>query len=450
MFDPASVKVFRFTSCSFDEASGIAVFSYAFDDDHFFSETFVFPVPDEPLDVERRDAVDRALFLLSLAAGVSYYKAAVAPVASIESGTINEDELNYIKQLYFEGLGEFSYVNQISLVDRPVWQAQMSSVPEPPSLELQRRSLVAVGGGKDSCVSIELLKERDEDIVLASINEAKPIKACIKAAGLPSISVSRSLSPALLELNREGALNGHVPATAIVSLALTVAALIIDCDSVVMSNERSASTGNLVWDGREVNHQYSKSFQAELALSSLLRHSVAANFDCYSLLRPFSELDIARRFTETDRYDGAFTSCNRAFRMEEKRRADSWCCDCDKCRFVFLALATNASPKRMKKIFGSDLLNDASQIAGFEALCGWNSAKPFECVGEVEESIAAFLILSRSPEWFDHAVVTHFRENVIPQMDLPEDITTRPFTASEEHQLPDRLADLAGEPIAAR
>ena len=56
-------------------------------------------------------------------------------------------------------------------------------------------------------------------------------------------------------------------------------------DAVTLANERSASSGNVVYDGIEVNHQFSKSARAE----ALLRGAVAETgvaVDIFSLLRP--------------------------------------------------------------------------------------------------------------------------------------------------------------------
>jgi len=457
MFSPREVDVFRFVGNDFDHDTGVALFHYSFDEEEFFTERYAFPGTSGPADGDRKAAIERALFLLSLAAGISYYKAAAPEIARIESDSVTAGELDFLEALFLHGLGEFAYVNKLSLTGRPRFEYEQRDESTLPALSLGRRALVAVGGGKDSCVSIETLRNGGEPMILASINAAKPIVDVIAEAQTESVLATRTLSPRLLELNDQGAYNGHVPITAVVSLALVVTALRVDCDTVIMSNERSASQGNLEYEGRQINHQYSKSLDAERVLSGLVQRSVAPNLSYVSLLRPLSELDIARRFAAETRYDDVFTSCNKAFRLvhtddgarrviDEPRRTDRWCCDCPKCRFVFLALAPFASPERLLGIFGCDLLDEPNQAGGFDELMGWHANKPFECVGEVEESIAAFIMLSESPQWKNHAIVRRFAGEIGPAMALPPDLLSRVFTMSSEHELLPRYLEMLHAP----
>ena len=100
-----------------------------------------------------------------------------------------------------------------------------------------------------------------------------------------------------------------------------------------------------------------------------------------------------------------FRSCNTAFRQSPERRSSNWCCDCPKCRFVFLALAPFVDRQRLVATFGRDMLDDPAQIDGFAELCGLQRHKPFECVGEIEESAAVMAHLAAMAEWRDDAVV---------------------------------------------
>ena len=75
---------------------------------------------------------------------------------------------------------------------------------------------------------------------------------------------------------------------------------------------------------------------------------------------------------------------------------ESWCCDCPKCRFVFLALAPFSEPAHLREVFGRDLLDDESQFEGFALLTATGGHKPFECVGEEQESLAAMRLLARA------------------------------------------------------
>ena len=125
----------------------------------------------------------------------------------------------------------------------------------------------------------------------------------------------------------------------------------------------------------------------------------------FSLLRPLTEVAIARRFARHAAYFPIFRSCNTAFRQSPERRSSNWCCDCPKCRFVFLALAPFVDRQRLFATFGHDMLDDPAQIDGFAELCGLQRHKPFECVGEIEESAAVMAHLAAMADWRDDAVV---------------------------------------------
>ena len=115
-------------------------------------------------------------------------------------------------------------------------------------------------------MTIECLKQAGEPLVLFSLGKADPIEATIAQAGLPFIRATRTLDPALFALNAAGALNGHVPITGILSLVVLACSIIHGFDAIAMSNEHSASAPNVA----DVNHQYSKSFEFEQALSGFI------------------------------------------------------------------------------------------------------------------------------------------------------------------------------------
>jgi UDP-N-acetyl-alpha-D-muramoyl-L-alanyl-L-glutamate epimerase len=217
------------------------------------------------------------------------------------------------------------------------------------------------------------------------------IKAVNAASGLPALAARRQLDPRLFELNKAGALNGHIPVTAINSLIAIATATWHGLGPVVMSNERSASDPNLIWNGHEVNHQWSKGVEAE----GLLRTAVTAYAGLiepyFSFLRSLSELHIAQLFARHTAYDDVVTSCNKAFKLHDP--TVRWCGDCPKCRFVFLAMAPAMERDRLTHIFGHDLFADTAQVPGFLELLGIDAHKPFECVGEVEESLVALAML---------------------------------------------------------
>ena len=445
-FDREGVRTFRFVDCGFDPATGVARLAYAFDDGPELVETVTLPGAPFAPDGARAQAAVKALRLLHLVAGVSYYKAAVPGDIRIDGYAIDDATAALLEDVYLHGLGEFAYRNGLDLHGRIRFPRAAGNAARgddgdsrAPGLQLRRHALVAIGGGKDSLVSIEALRAAGIDQTVAWIGGSQLIAACAARTGLPTLNIQRQLAPELFEYNRQGAYNGHIPVTAINSAILAFAAVVLDADQVVFSNERSASYGSLIEGTGEVNHQWSKGWAFEQAFAAHLAREVAADLRYYSLLRPLSELAVARQFAKIDRYDAWFSSCNRNFHLLGERPTSRWCGVCPKCHFVFLALAPFMPKPRLVGIFGRNLLDDAAQVPGYDALMEYRDHKPFECVGEARESRAAMAALAARPEWREDTVVARFREVILPQLG-GEDLAIAPLLVPDpEHGIPDAV-----------
>jgi UDP-N-acetyl-alpha-D-muramoyl-L-alanyl-L-glutamate epimerase len=443
VFDPASVRAFRFAGCTFEPSTGEARLAYAFDEGAPMVEVLRFPGAPFALDGARAAAVRRALQLLHLIAGVSYYKAAVPPQIRIEGYAIDAGTAAFLQSVYENGLGEFAYRNGLQLHGRIVFphsDAQQGIATDvAPTVGLREQALVAIGGGKDSLVTIEALRSAGVAQTVAWIGSAPLIRSCAERTGLPLLNITRQLAPELFELNKRGALNGHIPVTAVNSAILVLAALLADADQVVFSNERSASYGSLIPGTGEVNHQWSKGWAFERDFAAEVARKVASDLRYYSLLRPLSELAVARQFARSDRYDAHFSSCNRNFHLLGERPAQRWCGVCPKCHFVFLALAPFMPKPRLLNIFGRNLLDEIEQAPGFDALLEYQDHKPFECVGEGRESRAAMNALAGSASWREDALVARFQREIRPQLD-PAELELAPLLPPEgPHGVPERL-----------
>ncbi len=434
-FDKTKISRFRFVHCDFAADTGVARLVYAFDDGPELVETVSIPGAPFVLEGERAAAAQRALRLLHLIAGVSYYKAAVPGQVQIDGYDIDADTAALVETIYQHGLGEFAYRNGLDLRGRfklPVaGQAQAA-----PALQLGERALVAIGGGKDSLVSIEALRKLGVEQTVTWIGGSQLIRACAERTGLPMLNLGRQLAPELFELNRQGAWNGHIPVTAVNSAIMVFAALVTGAGQVVFSNERSASYGSQIPGTGEVNHQWSKGWAFEQAFGEYVEKHVAADLHYYSLLRPLSELAVARQFAKGDHYDAHFSSCNRNFHILGERPVNRWCGICPKCHFVFLALAPFMPKTRLVRIFGRNLLDDAEQAGGFDALLEFQDHKPFECVGEGKESRAAMATLAQRPEWKEDMLVKRFIAQIQPQLD-PAELQIEPLLEPQgEHRIP--------------
>ncbi len=433
---PRLTQVFRFTRASY--ADGVAELAYAFDDGAELIETIRFPQA-PAVTAERRAAFDAALKLLHLTAGVSYYKAGVPPRIELTDGPLDDATADLLEALYLHGLAEFAYRNGLDLHDRVAFARGAQAPPAASALNLPRRTLVPIGGGKDSLVAVEAIKAIDGEATAVWVGKSALIAACAERTGLPTLNIQRELAPALFEMNRLGAWNGHIPVTAVNSAILAVAAILYGFDSIAFANERSASAATLEYEGQPVNHQWSKGYAFEQLLGDWLHTHVASDLDYCSLLRPYSELAITRAFARLTPYFDAFSSCNRNFRLLGPKPADRWCGQCPKCHFVFLALAPFLPKPRLLSIFGRNLLDDESQAPGFDALLEYQDHKPFECVGEGAEARAAMYALSQRPEWQEDALVARFRSEILPQLDASRLALEPWLQPSPEHRVPARL-----------
>lgn len=441
-FDPTKVRQFRFVSWDFTAETATASFTYGFDTGERFVEELVFAGADVTMDPEKQAALNACLRQLHLMLGISYYKAAVPPEIVIETDKIDEGSARFFDEIYLKGLGEFAYRNALDLRGRIRFPYVPSVRPNPSAIPLARRTAVPMGGGKDSVVSMEVLRSGREPMILFSLGEFEAINRVARVSGLPMATVKRRLSQNLFELNAQGALNGHIPISAVIAFVLAACAILYGFDSAALSNERSASSGNLHYQGMGINHQYSKGFEFERSVSRHFRKRLLQHFDYFSLLRPFSELQIARLFSRSAAYHPVFTSCNAAFKIDRGRRISRWCCACPKCRSTFLLMAPFVEKARLLSMFGRNLLDAGDQIAGFEELIGLRGFKPFECVGEPDEYLAALLLLSKHSEWQGDRVVNHFQSSVLSAVADPDRVLENVLSFSEEHIIPARYEAL--------
>ena len=436
VIQPRLTQLFRFVRCAY--ADGVAELVYAFDDGDELVERIRFPnAPAVP--ATHAGAFDAALRVLHLIAGVSYYKAGVPPRIEVADGPLDDATADLLDALYLHGLAEFAYRNGLDLRGRIAFPRGAATPLAAAALGLPQRTLVPIGGGKDSLVAVEAIKAIGGEATAVWVGNSPLIAACAGRTGLPTSNIQRELAPGLFELNRLGAWNGHIPVTAVNSAILSVAAILYGYDSIAFANERSASAATLEYEGQQVNHQWSKGYAFEAMLGDWLRAHVAADLDYCSLLRPYSELAITRAFAKLTPYFDTFSSCNRNFKLLGPKPADRWCGQCPKCHFVFLALAPFLPKPRLLAIFGRNLLDDETQAAGFDALLEYQDHKPFECVGEGAEARAAMYALSQRSEWQEDALVARFRSEILPQLDSAQLALEPWLVPSGEHRVPARL-----------
>jgi hypothetical protein len=266
-----------------------------------------------------------------------------------------------------------------------------------------RRVLIPFGGGIDSVVTVNQLDHLDRSLFIVSPSAGRfaPLEATAAVTRLDIVRATRHLDAQILR-GDDNFFNGHVPVTAMVTALAALAALASGHGAVAMSNEHSASAPNLRWRDRDINHQWSKSWAAEVLLAAALDERVGTKFVVASYLRNRSELWVAQQFARAHQYHYVFRSCNRAFTQRPGDRAPNWCGVCDKCLFINLILAPFIERAALRDIFDAEPLSDARLDPSLRSLIGLGlEHKPFECVGDPDESAVALRYVSQLPEWHD-------------------------------------------------
>jgi hypothetical protein len=425
----------------FDAVTATVKFAYVLDGLEFV-ETLQFPAGGDAA-VSSLAPFRKLLDLTALVLGVSYFKLKAPFAIAAPDLQLTEAERAFAVDVYENGLGEFYARNNLQRFGRLSFTTGTGELTPVPAPLLQHRALLPIGGGKDSLVSVQLLESADADFTPFAVNPKGPILSSVERIGRPSIYVTRTLDLKMIRLSKEpGYLTGHVPSTAINSMIAALCALLYSYDSIVLSNERSASEGNAVHDGREVNHQYSKSLAFEERLAAVLRSATGGALGYFSLLRPYSEARIAELFARDDRFDRVFSSCNRNFRYNG-HDGPLWCGECPKCHFVFLILAPFMDKQRLLGIFGQNLLAKPENEPSFRELTGLAGQKPWECVGEILEAAACLMALTRRPEWADDPVVSVLKPDLVTQYGNArlETALEELMADSPEHHIPRDLAE---------
>lgn len=380
-------RQFIFEDYWFDKAERTLELHYSFDQTTHFSEIFHFDFEFAPYTPE---LLDRACQILFFIAGVSYYKAYLAPEIVAKKGAIDSVIADFLSKTYQRGLGEFFYLNHIdpnTSIAFPQTNPLLSPAPINNSGE---GLLVGIGGGKDSLVSVELLRHRVDNLATWSVNHRPQLTPLVERIGLQHYWVERTWDTSLLEHNSRGALNGHIPISAIFAAVGNVVAILSGRRDVIVSNEQSANEPTLYTQGVAINHQYSKSEEFEADFQSLITHTLGNNVRYYSFLRPLSEVHIAEIFSRIgfSQYKDVFSSCNRAFVHTSNHIF--WDGTCAKCAFFFLAMTSFTSRAELEAVFkGKNLLLTPSLRRTYRNLLGISGDKPLDCIGEIKESRAA-------------------------------------------------------------
>ena len=349
-----------------------------------------------------KDFVDYLVFHIGLVELISYWKCCCPENVEIKAWYINEDQIKWFKKMYFYGLGEFFYTNGIEVDEESFMKIECSCHPEwnegynlYSSLRSEwqfKGNLICIWWGKDSNVTLELLKWMDNDTFILNPNDVT--LECSKIAGYESPRImKRILDPQIVELNQKWFLNGHTPFNALLAFLTYLVAYLGNKKYIVLSNESSANESNVRW--LKVNHQYSKSFEFENDFNQYTEKYFWIWIKYFSFLRPLLEIQIAQLFSQFEQYHKVIKSCN----VWSKSKPRKWCCNCPKCLFVYIILSPFLYKGKLINIFWEDLFENKNLLQTFIDLT-WNSDnKPFECVWTYDEVNYAIALTIKKLDW---------------------------------------------------
>jgi len=362
--------------------------------------------------------VSNLVFNMGLAEIPSYWKATCAPVIEVKAGYLDKTQIKFWQDLIEKGMGQFFFENKLPFI-RPKFIVGAPK-PEKPSIiknKFSPRYLVPLGGGKDSLVTLELLREAKEETTTFVLNPNEPMRRILEVAGGKNIIIERKIDRKLIELKDQGYLNGHTPFSSILSFLSVAVAALFDFRYIAISQERSSDEGNIEYLGQTVNHQYSKSFEFENKFRGYCKKYLAKDVEYFSFLRPLYEIQIAKLFSRYPKYFSYFMSCNKSYTIAAREGGTDigWCGQCPKCLSTFVMLYPFVGETQTAKIFGENLFNDKTLLPIMSELLGEGKCKPFECVATFAEARSAFYLSWQQAASSKPYLLAYFETHILPK-----------------------------------
>jgi hypothetical protein len=392
---------FIFEHYSFDPKKYEAIFTYSHDNGQKFTEvvSFAYGADVSKFTLEEWDILDHALFLAFVLIGTSYWKAFPAREVQLPVD-IDHWQAGFFNKAYQDGMSQFAFENQLRRDDLAHFAASGKSNESLGRPQHFRGDglLVLQSGGKDSLLVAHLLEKAGYDQYtpwhISSVYGHFP--EVLDRLSEPMTTATRTIDgEALSEASQRGALNGHVPVTYIIEALAIIQAILLRKDSIVTALGDEADEPHTHVGDLAINHQWSKTWNAEVLLSQYVHRYISPDIHIGSPIRPFSELRIAELFSDMawERFGEGFSSCNRSNytqgNMDEELH---WCGKCSKCANSYLLFAPFISSYNLQALFGGkDLFQDPELTTTFKGLLGIDGEmKPFECVAETGELRKAY------------------------------------------------------------
>jgi hypothetical protein len=397
------------------------------------TETLKFPVS-----LKETTSQKASLRALHIALGVSYYKIFVSPIIQ-HPYDMDQSEADFWNDVWVNGLGEFLYVNKLPVGRIAKFKPQSGILIRDAFDEstYANKAILGIGGGKDSIVAGELMKECGIELngfVMATGEQLGQAKAVADTMGVALAVVERNLDKQLLELQEmPDAHKGHIPISLIFGLVGAAIGIANSNAYVVVANEASSSLPRI--KDNPVNHQWSKSYKFEQSLQKFIKGYISTNLTYFSAVRPLTSVAIAKIFANYSQYFEVFTSDNYVFRIDPAKRPNSrWSLESPKSLSSFILLAPWLNEVDMLRTFGRNFLNETSLERLFLELTGQSGHPPLDCVGTVEELVLSLNLIAKQYKFSDsHLIKLALERKIIdPDKDWKAELSNMLVLQSEQ------------------
>jgi len=354
-----------------------------------------------------KDVLDNLVFNLGLSEIPSYFKATCSKNIKVLAQEMTQNQVKWWEKFLITEMSQFYFENSIDFTQKDFIKILPKNITSGREVNIAQKTgsgaCVAVGGGKDSALTLEIFDREGISYSAFSLNPTASTKRVIgKSSSKGFISVYRKIDPKLLELNKNGFLNGHTPIVSYMSFLAILVSYLCGFSEVVFSNEKSADEENTLYLGKKVNHQHDKTYEFEKSFREY-NEEFLSDIVYFSFLRPIGDLKVAKMFAkQANKYHSSFLSCNIG------QREDRWCGKCPKCLSTYMVIFPFLKDKT-KKIFGSELYNDTSLKRLADSLITPGDEKPFECVATRKELQSAVVLSEGSKNL---PLLTHLKDVV--------------------------------------
>jgi hypothetical protein len=398
---------FKYKDFSISNDRRMSAFRYSVvteDSVYEFKETLKWPEA-----LKEGKAIDSLHISLHIALGMSYYKTFIPPEIELPY-ELTQSDADFWNKVFTEGLGEFLYKNDLdSSIVANFKATPGSTASTDTNLTLRATTMLGIGGGKDSIVAGELLKEiktKVKGFVLATKSNTGVTKDVAETMGIDLLVVERTIDPQIKYVNDlPQSYNGHIPVSAIIALVGAMVAVNNESSYIAVGNESSASIPQITWRGDAINHQWSKSFEFEKMFQKYLHETVSEDVHYFSAIRPLSSVAVARIFAMYPKYFNIFTSDNSQFKIDNENSELRWTKDSSKMLSSFILLSPWMKEEDLISAFGLNPLDNESQEEMFVSLLGKSDKPVLDCVGTPEELIASLAQLTSYGKFTDTYLV---------------------------------------------